>query len=548
MTAAIYARKSTEQNGADADAKSVARQIDNARAFATEQGWTIDEAHVYSDDAISGAETKKLKSRQRLLEVIRAGAPFQVLILRDVSRFSRRDGDEVVAELKAINRAGVEVWFYQDRQPFTYGTLAENVVGFVKSEMAAEYRRQVAIWTREAMLRKAKAGHVTGGRVFGYDNVRVDGHVERKVNDVEAAVVRRIYELYGTGHGLPTIAHTLNADGTPCPRAQQGRVNGWCPSSVRSVLQRPLYRGEIVWGRAKKRGADGHVAPTNRPKSDWLHLPAPHLRIVPEKLAEAVDARFASMGARSLRQANGRLIGRPPGEGSPYLLTGLLTCGVCGGGMEVLSHKSGRKRQFHYRCYVARRKGAACCTNNVPAPMLDADTAVLNTIRETILHPKVVERALAYAEEAILNDRAAGTEATVAAELASVEAAARRLTNAIATGGELAPLVAALQSSERQRADLARRLATIREPKPQASAEAVRKKLRGYLTDWDQLLGGQVRQAQQILRRLVVGRLTFTPEADGGYAFAGVGTVRPVLAGVIRNLASPPGFEPGSWP
>ena len=28
--------------------------------------------------------------------------------------------------------------------------------------------------TYDAMLRKAKAGHVTGGRVFGYDNVTVE--------------------------------------------------------------------------------------------------------------------------------------------------------------------------------------------------------------------------------------------------------------------------------------------------------------------------------------------------------------------------------------
>ena len=38
MRAAIYARKSTEQAGADADAKSVANQIDNARAFAARKG------------------------------------------------------------------------------------------------------------------------------------------------------------------------------------------------------------------------------------------------------------------------------------------------------------------------------------------------------------------------------------------------------------------------------------------------------------------------------------------------------------------------------
>ena len=65
MMAAIYARKSTEQNGADADAKSVARQIESARAFATARGWAVADEHVYADDAVSGAETRKLVNRQR---------------------------------------------------------------------------------------------------------------------------------------------------------------------------------------------------------------------------------------------------------------------------------------------------------------------------------------------------------------------------------------------------------------------------------------------------------------------------------------------------
>ena len=52
MIAAIYGRKSTgEQTGADADARSVARQIENARTFATARGWQVDEAYVLADDA-----------------------------------------------------------------------------------------------------------------------------------------------------------------------------------------------------------------------------------------------------------------------------------------------------------------------------------------------------------------------------------------------------------------------------------------------------------------------------------------------------------------
>jgi hypothetical protein len=38
---------------------------------------------VYADDAVGGAETKRLVNRQRVLDAIRTGPPFQVLILRE---------------------------------------------------------------------------------------------------------------------------------------------------------------------------------------------------------------------------------------------------------------------------------------------------------------------------------------------------------------------------------------------------------------------------------------------------------------------------------
>ena len=58
--------------------------------------------------------------------------------------------------------------------------------------------------------------------------------------------------------------------------------------------------------------------------------------------------------------------------------------------------------------------------------------------------------------------------------------------------------------------------------------------LEGYLVDWQGLLRGHVRQAQQVLRRLVKGRLTFTPHAGTFgkrpfYSFEGVGTYRPLI-------------------
>jgi hypothetical protein len=56
----------------------------NANAFAAEHGWTVASEHVYAHEAVSGADVKKLKGRQPLLDVIRrGGAPFQILIIRE---------------------------------------------------------------------------------------------------------------------------------------------------------------------------------------------------------------------------------------------------------------------------------------------------------------------------------------------------------------------------------------------------------------------------------------------------------------------------------
>ena len=68
-------RKSTEQTGADADAKSVARQIENARAFALAKGWTVRRRARLRRRRRSAAPRRvKLVNRQRLLDAIAAAA------------------------------------------------------------------------------------------------------------------------------------------------------------------------------------------------------------------------------------------------------------------------------------------------------------------------------------------------------------------------------------------------------------------------------------------------------------------------------------------
>ena len=542
--AATYARKSTLQSG-DEESRSVTRQTDNALACADRVACSVPDDLVFADDAVSGAETKRLHDRRRLLDLIESGdAPFTTLIMRDESRFSRRDGDEAFAELKAIAKRGIRILFYGDGTEFQYGTFASNITGMVRAEVNAEYRRSIATWTTEAMLRKAKAGHVTGGRKFGYDIVAVNSHKERRINDAHKPVILHTGELYASGVGYSAIATALNAQGAPTPRSWKDPSSKWSAASVRELINCPLYRGEIVYGRTKKRNIEGEVAPTKRPSSEWVRVEAPELRIFPRELAEAIEARLAAMHSRSLHRANGTLLGRPPGESSPYALVGLLRCGICGGTMEVVSRKSGSRRVHAYQCYRARRQGALACSNKMPVRMADADDAVLDVVEKELMSVKVVERALALAEAEILHDGTARTREVLAADLAKCEAEIGHLTSAIRRGGDLDSLLAAIRDSEAHRADIRQQFAALdKAPRsPKRDENVVRATLRGYVADYRKLLRGHVPQMQQILRRLIVGKLTFTPMLNGDYEFVGKGTVRPLLSGVIRKLASPRGF------
>ena len=89
MIAAIYARKSTEQNGVADEQKSVARQIDHARQYAAKKGWIVADEHVYVDDGISGAEFANRPGFLRLMNALKPRAAFQVLVMSEESRLGR---------------------------------------------------------------------------------------------------------------------------------------------------------------------------------------------------------------------------------------------------------------------------------------------------------------------------------------------------------------------------------------------------------------------------------------------------------------------------
>src|SRR5262245_7818557 len=162
--------------------------------------------------------------------------------------------------------------------------------------MHAEYRRSVAKWTKEAMVRKAKHGYVCGGSVFGYDNVRVNGHVERQINEAEAEVIRRIFKMSAEGAGYSRIAKELTADRAPAPTPRKKETSvAWSPSNVREILHRPLYRGEVIYNKTRRRAPDGATTFAKRPESEWLRVTRDELVIVGPDEWTATQTRLRSL-------------------------------------------------------------------------------------------------------------------------------------------------------------------------------------------------------------------------------------------------------------
>jgi site-specific DNA recombinase len=541
LTAAIYARKSTDQV-ADADAKSVAMQVAAAQAFAKAKGWTV--SGVYVDDKISGAETKRLRDRNRLLA--RLGTPEQpkVILMRDASRFSRSDGDEAFGELKRIAQTGVEVWFYQEDKPFRHGTFGDNVVGFVRAEMNAEYRRQISRWVTDAMVRKAQAGHVCGGRVFGYDNLRVNGHVERRINPAQAAIVRRIFDLSAKGWGYQRIAHALNADQVPAPRPTAAKSAGWNGAGVSHVLHRPIYRGHVVWNRSKRRDATGQVHVHARPEADWLTQDRPELRIVTDALWHTVHRRLTSQ-----RTEYDRLNPRRPyarDQNSAYLLTGFARC-VCGAGLHRRKQdRAGGAFVNTYACTGRYNKGPQACPHADQWPMADLDRAVLTSILGEALGPALVDRVFATAKRRFEQTAQPNHAAQLERALAAVERELARMTTAIASGaGEVPALVARLRTTEAKRRALVVEVEQARQTRPAPRWRDVEAGMRQRLADWRSTLAGKVATVRDGFRQLLTTPIRCTPCVVNGFRairFEGRIGLAAIFGGeLVTNLQTPKG-------
>jgi site-specific DNA recombinase len=399
MKAALYARYSTDMQR-DASIDDQFRECDRVARTAG-----FDVVARFEDKGISGG-TADRPGYQALLSATRR-REFNVIVVEDISRlwrnraeFGPRSAEFEDFGVHCVTAVG------DDTRRDGWGLVIQ-----IKQAVAEQARREASYRTRRGLEGRAIKGESAGGRAYGYRpaSQSTTGHVE--IIEAEAAIIRRIFELYAGGVSSRAIAERLNCEDIASPGAAWRRTDtsehakrrgGWVSSAIHGdpkrgygILNNKRYLGRLNWGRLQwKRGAANskkRVAVVADPAL-MVRREDPRLRIISDQLWERVKLRQSAQSSGSTG-SKASAAGRP----ATSLLSGLLVCGECGSRFVARNQRS-------YQCASRIYGGPSACSNKIAVPREKAETAIVNYLATDLLSPEAVEIAKREYQSAVLED------------------------------------------------------------------------------------------------------------------------------------------------
>ena len=431
-----------------------------------------------------------------MLEDARAGR-FDVLVAEALDRLSR-DQENIAGLFKQLCFADVKF------VTLTEGEIGELHVG-LKGTMNALFLKDLAHKTRRGLEGRIRQGKSGGGLSFGYEvvhKIEASGEAvrgERRINEAEAAIVRRIFQEFAQGHSPRAIALFMNEEGLPGPSGRS-----WGPSTIygnwqrgTGILNNELYIGRLVWNRQQfiKDPNTGRRQARPNPEGKWIIEEVPHLRIIDDELWTLVKDQQRDSRSRVMTKDKG--IRSERARRPSYLLSGLLKCGACGGGFSKIS-------QSHYGCSTARNKGT--CDNLLTMRRDELEATVLHGLKDQLMQPELVTAFIDEFHREVNRQRAEqdGDRDRTERDLEKTQRELRRLIDAIKAGVPGAAVKDEMAILEARRVELLAQKQAAPPPRPRLHpnlAELYRKKvinLAEALNDEDSRL-----KAAECLRALI---------------------------------------------
>lgn len=511
---AIYTRFSSDRQSPT----SITDQIRKCKEYASGQKWKVLEDHIYTDAALTGTNMERDGLKKLLRAATSSQRPFDCILIDDSSRLSRHTADVLkIYETLTFCRIRLVAVSQGVDTESAQGELLVGIHGLIDSV----YSRELALKTHRGLEGRALKGLATGGRCFGY---RTRGEVGRlEIENDEAVIVRRIFEMYADGHSLKRIARQLNEEGIRSPKAPRRRLKpSWCMSSIRVILRNSRYRGQIVWNKTRKirEPNSGRRIKRSRPQSEWIVTDWPDLRIISDDLWHRVQRRFTTLHDLWGQHSGPGLRGQ---QRQIYLFSGFLECGECGGSVTLVSGRW-RTESQQYGCSIFHQRGEAVCSNRMTVRRAELEFRLLQGLQEKVLQKDSVELIVNELKREMESkiDVVSVNAPALRAKRHEIESEIRRLIGAIAVGEPSESVISAIRERESELRTIDERLSTRQSTPTEIGVAAIRRFALSRLMDLRALLTRpeNVTRARALLAEHV-GKIKLLAVPTGGYAALG---------------------------
>ena len=378
----LYSRVSTEMQ---VDGFSLAGQKTCLTNFVQREQMKI--VGEYEDAGKSGKSIEGRPAFKRMLNDIRNGLAVDYVIVYKLSRFGRNAAD-VLNSLEVIQDYGVNLICTDEG--IDSSQASGRLLISVLSAVAQIERENILEQTMNGRREKARQGLWNGGQApFGYK--LVDGKLE--INEEEAKIVKKIYERYVTSSiSMRSLAIELNRLGAT--RKERGNILGdfWGESSVRRILNNPIYIGKIEWGHRQNQKVKGSKEMKRVYTNDNVIISkgAQKPIIDEETFNKALAKREAvAMSFRGVKK--NKLI---------HPLSGILFCPICGEHMivnaSVSNFADGRRIvRYRYQCNSSKQKDLTRrepCDYKITYPEDVLETLIKRAINTTLANPNFIDQ------------------------------------------------------------------------------------------------------------------------------------------------------------
>lgn len=312
--AAIYARLSVDSD--EKKSESIETQIALIKEFIQKHNENPDRAYeiavygIYSDLGKTGTNFDR-PGFERMMNDVRAGKISGILV-KDFSRFGRNyieTGNYLEKILPFMKVRFISVCDNYDS--FAPGARNQELSMHIKNLVNDVYAKDISAKERAAKrIAQKNGGYVGSTAPYGYRVEKINGMYKLIVEPEAAKIVRRIFEEYASGNGIQSMIASLFKDGVHrisdynqyhhvyCQDGE--KLHQWGNSSIRAVLNRNNYYGDLVQRKYESRFQRGEKWCDILDESQWIITPNAHEAIISRELFDKAQVRLkAAQEART---------------------------------------------------------------------------------------------------------------------------------------------------------------------------------------------------------------------------------------------------------